>query len=286
MLAIATVILLYHAPFAMAQNEALYPGILDRSRAIKAAAQVTAVKYPDADTVDIDMHKWVKYSEDGTYIEWFECYTKILTEKGRSSLKTLSSAFTIPYNDTAFKVVEIISGDGAVKTVDTGSNSRVMIEPSQMESNIYNPNSKILRLNIPELNPGDTLHYIIRDNFTKVRTPGTWSDYVTFEGASPIKRSAFTVIAPVDKPLQRIALKSEIPGTVTFKKRNRGDAIVYKWIAKDVPLAIPEPDMPPLYTQTQRLLVSTINDWESISRWYWDLANPTLKKQPRPCRHW
>ena len=278
MLAIATVILLYHAPFANAQTEALYPGILDRSRAIKAAAQVTAVKYPDADTVDVDMHKWIRYREDGTYIEWFECYTKILTEKGRSGLKTLSSAFTIPYNDTAFKVVEIISGDGTVKTVDTDSNSRVMIEPSQMESNIYNPNSKILRLNIPELNPGDTLHYIIRDNFTKVRTPGTWSDYVTFEGTSPIKRSAFTVIAPKTNPLRQIALKSEIPGTVTFKKHERGNVIVYKWIAKNVPLTIPEPNMPPLYTQAQRLLVSTIKDWESISRWYWDLCEPNLEK--------
>ncbi|MBW2710187.1 MAG: DUF3857 domain-containing protein, partial [Deltaproteobacteria bacterium] len=121
-------------------------------------------------------------------------------------------------------------------------------------------------------------HYIIRDNFTKVRTPGTWSDYVTFEGTRPIKRSAFTVIAPKTNPLRQIALKSEIPGTVTFKKHERGDVIVYKWIAKNVPLAIPEPNMPPLYTQAQRLLVSTIEDWESISRWYWTLCEPNLEK--------
>ncbi|MBW2593768.1 MAG: DUF3857 domain-containing protein, partial [Deltaproteobacteria bacterium] len=242
LLAIATFILLYHVPVSMARTEALYPGLLDRSRAIKATGQVTKIRYPNADTVDVDMHKWVKYHEDGTYIEWFECYTKILTEKGRSSLNTLSSSFTIPYNDTTFMLVEIISSDGTIKTLDTGNNSRIMIEPSQMKSNIYNPNSKILHLNIPDLNPGDTLHYIIRDNFAKVRTPDTWSDYVTFEGISPIKRSAFTVIAPKNKPLQRIALKSEIPGTVTFKKRERGDFIIYKWIAKNVPLAIPEPN--------------------------------------------
>ncbi len=278
LLTIATFILLYYVPISMAQTETLYPGMLDQSRALKAAAQVTQIKYPNADTVDVGMHKWIKYREDGTYIEWFECYTKILTEKGRSSLKTLSSSFTIPYNDTAFKLVEIISGDGTLKTVDTGSKSRTMIEPSQMKSNIYNPNNKILRLNIPDLNLGDTLHYIILDNFTKVHTPGTWSDYVTFEGTSPIKRSAFTVVAPRNKPLQRIALKSKIPGTVTFKKHERENSIVYEWIAKNVPLAIPEPNMPSFYTQVQRLLVSTIKDWESISRWYWGLCEPNLEK--------
>ena len=58
LLILAIIILLYHVPVSMAQTEALYPGILDRSRAINAAAQVTPVKYPDADTVDVDMHKW------------------------------------------------------------------------------------------------------------------------------------------------------------------------------------------------------------------------------------
>ncbi|OPL14079.1 MAG: hypothetical protein AVO34_06165 [Firmicutes bacterium ML8_F2] len=284
LLIVAAFILLFYPSASMAWTEALYPGMLDRAGAIKATAQVTRIGYPNADTVDVDVHKWVKYREDGTYIEWFECYSKILTEKGRSSLTTLSSSFTIPYNDTAFKIVEIISSDGTVQTVDASGNSRIMIEPSQMKSNIYNPNSKILRLNVPDLNIGDTIHYIIRDNFTKVRTPGTWSDYVTFEGTSPIKRSLFTVIAPKGTPLQRMALKSEIPGTVTFKKSEENGSIVYKWMAKNVPQTIPEPDMPPLYTQVQRLLVSTNRDWESLSRWYWNLCKPNMGKITPPMR--
>ena len=66
LLTIAAFILLYHVPASMARTEALYPGQLDRSRAIKAAAQATRIKYPNADTVDVDMHKWIKYREDGT----------------------------------------------------------------------------------------------------------------------------------------------------------------------------------------------------------------------------
>ncbi len=35
--------------------------------------------------------------------------------------------------------------------------------------------------------------------------------------------------------------------------------------------------MPLLYTQMQRLLVSTIPDWETVSRWYWNLCKPNIE---------
>ena len=63
-----------------------------------------------------------------------------------------------------------------------------------------------------------------------------------------------------------------------FEKQEDKDFIVYRWVAENIPLAIPEPDMPHFYTQVQRLLVSTIRDWESISRWYWQLCKPNLEK--------
>jgi len=34
--------------------------------------------------------------------------------------------------------------------------------------------------------------------------------------------------------------------------------------------------MPPYYTVVQRLLASTIPDWQTVSRWYWNLSKPRL----------
>ena len=34
--------------------------------------------------------------------------------------------------------------------------------------------------------------------------------------------------------------------------------------------------MPPLHTVVQRLMVSTAEDWPSLSRWYWELCQPRL----------
>jgi hypothetical protein len=201
-----------------------------------------------------------------------------MSEKGRRRYKSVTSSFTIPYNTTMFTVVEVVRSDGSVAVVDIEKNSREMVEQSQMNSNIYNPNDRLLRVTIPEVNIGDMVHFIMFDDFSKTRMPDTFSDYVTFEGTDPIKRSEYVVIAPKEKPLQSIALKAEISGTVTSSEQVLEDEIVYTWVAQDVPRAFEEPQMPKLYTQVQRLLVSTIPDWETVSRWYWNLSEPHIEK--------
>ena len=251
---------------------------LEKDAVIKSAREVTQQKYPNAEVVHVDQRSWIHYNTDGTYVQWYEAYAKILTEKGRRRYTSVTSSFTIPYNTTMFTLVEVIRSDGSAVAVDIEKNSREMVEQSQMEANIYNPNDKLLRVTIPEVNIGDLVHFIMFDDFTKARMPGTWSDFVTFESTDPIVRSEYIVVAPKDNPLKSIALKAEIPGTMTSSEEHTGDEIVYTWTAVDVPRAYEEPQMPKLHTQAQRLLVSTIPDWETISRWYWELSKPHIFK--------
>lgn len=249
---------------------------LDRAQVMDAARSVTPEKYPNAEVVQVDSRQWVTYKTDGTYRQWYETYAKVMTEKGRRRYKSVTSSYTIPYNVTEFKLVEVIRNDGSTLPVDIEKNSSDLIEQSQMDSNIYDPNNRILRVSIPEVNVGDTVHFIVYDEFKKTRMPDTFSDYVLFEGTDPIKRAEYTVVAPKEKPLQSMALKAQIQGTVTQTKESLNGGIIYNWVAKDIPQTYEEPQMPPLYTQEQRLLVSTIPDWESVSKWYWNLCKPKI----------
>jgi len=61
---------------------------------------------------------------------------------------------------------------------------------------------------------------------------------------------------------------------VTFSKSEQEGRLIYHWEARDVPRIYEEPNMPPVYTCVQRLLVSTIADWREISRWYWQISLP------------
>ena len=253
-------------------------GMLDRAAALAAAKEVEADLYPDANRVLVDGMQWISYEPDGTYEQWHEEYLKVLTEHGRRDLTTLSSYFTIPYQrgpeDCRISRVEIIKPDGRAIEIDVEAQSRVMVNTSSMSQNIYNPNSKIIRLNVSGLEVGDVLHFVMYDRIVKARMEDAWSDWIVFEGADPIKRSVVEIYAPKEKPLRSIVLKDRIEGTVTRSTGERNGRLFYRWEAKDVPRVFPEPNMPSMHTVVQRLLVSTLSDWETVSRWYWNLSEP------------
>lgn len=259
-------------------KEKYFAGQLDRASVIDSADTITSEKYPDADTVDVDKHYWIKYNEDGTYIQWHEQYVKILNENGKRQYSDVTSWFSVYYNITSIRLVEIIKTDGTTITIDVEKNSKVAVDSSLMDDNIYDPNEKYLQVNLPHLDIGDVVHFIIFDDYFKTKVPNTWSEYINFETTNPIQRYEVTIIAPKKMPLKNVALRSEIPGTMSHSVDENDDHIIYHWIAKEVPMAFPEQDMPPLYTQTQRLLVSTIDGWESISRWYWNLSEPQIAR--------
>ena len=249
---------------------------LDRAAVLQAAAEVTRESYPNADDVLVDDLIRVRYEADGTSLTTDETYFKVLTEKGKRENRTLSFHFTLPYEDVALDVLEVIRPDGAVIPVDIAGQSRVMIDRSQMDSNIYNPNNKVLQVGIPGLETDDLVRYRSIRHKVKARVPDTWSDYLVLEYTSPIKHFVYEVSAPKELPLCNIAVKNEIKGAVRYTRGEKNGRLFYRWEVSDVPRMYREPDMPPLHTVVQRLLVSTIPDWGNISKWYWRLCEPHL----------
>ena len=274
---IITLIILNFPLLSFGIENIFYEGQLDRQKALESTLQITKEKYENADTVIVDQHYWVRYNNEGTYKLWNEGYIKILSEKGKRDFKTLSSSFSLNYNSTEFKFIEIIKMNGSVNTINIEENTKTATESTQIEDNIYDPKDKILTVNIPQLDIGDTVHYLIFDNYYKVPVPGTFSFSFYLQENSPIKRSEVTIIGPNNLPLKSISLESEIHGTVINSFKEDGKWLTYNWVVSDVPMAIPEPEMPPLETQIQRLLISTIGDWNWISRWYWELCRSKIE---------
>lgn len=259
-------------------------GMLDRAAALDAAKGVTTEKYPDAENVLIDAIERVRYAENGTYTQWAEEYVKILTEEGRRDFRTVSSHFTIPYQrgpeDCKIPLLEVIKPDGRTVAVDVKSQARIVVDSRSMAMNIYNPNEKIIQVNVPGLEPGDVLHVVMFDRFVHPRMKDSWCDLNALEGEMPILRSVIEIDAPTNRPLRSIALKSEVKGTVTRSASEKDGRMLYRWEARNVPRMFAEPNMPPIYMCVQRLLVSTEPDWQSVSRWYWDLSAPHLATTP------
>jgi len=252
------------------------PKLLDRDDVVSAAAEITTEVYPNADDVVVDEYIHTVYKDDGTYQTWDDEYIKVLTEKGKRSHQTVSRYYTLPYGTVEVTDLAVIKPDGTATEIDVAANSRVMVNPGQMSANIYNPNSKILRLGVPGLEIGDLLHIRAFRDTVKARVPNTWSDYTVLEYTAPIVRMRLDVRGPKDLPLANIRLFDAVTNTVSFKESSSLRGNRYRWEVRDVPRMFPEPNMPALHTVVQRLLISTIPDWQTISRWYWELCLPHL----------
>ena len=121
------------------------------------------------------------------------------------------------------------------------------------------------------------IHSVERENIERPIIPGQYAEENVFEGTGFIRHITYEVHAPADRPLKRIVLRDEIPGTVTAAINPEANGIiVYHWEVNNVPRMFDEPSMPSYTEVLQRLFVSTMPDWKSVSKWYWDLSQSHL----------
>jgi hypothetical protein len=261
--------------------EAGYAGekwsFLDTGKVMAAAGQITPQKYPDCDDAMVDKRMVRVYRADGSGECQDESYTKVLTEKGKRGNRSLSLSFMLPYTTVDVVKLEVIKPNGQAEEVDIAANSKEMIDDSQMGMNIYDPNSKILRVNIPKVEIGDVVHSIVRNTIHRSFIPGESAEYNLFEGSGYVRHESYDVYMPSDRPLKRIILRDEIPGTVKYSTKSiEAGGTLHQWEVSEVPRMFDEPSMPAYETVLQRLLVSTTPDWQTVSKWYWGVCQPHL----------
>jgi transglutaminase-like putative cysteine protease len=271
-----TVLALVPAAAGFAAEPDFSAGLLKRSEIVEAARAATAETHPDADDVLIAEDTRVRYEKDGTSVTWRDAAIKVLTEKGRRGNRTLSLYYHLAYGKAEFRLLEVIKPDGRVVAVDHRKLGRVTISSGQMRSNIYDPRSKTLRVGVPGLQTGDVLRYVYVRREHKARMPGAFSDLIVLQWTRPILRSSYQIDGPRELPLRKIVLRDEVPGTVRHEKTEAGGRVRHRWTARNVPRMFDEPRMPRRYTVVQRVLVSTLPDWKTVSRWYWNLCNKPL----------
>ena len=250
--------------------------LVDSQKVLAAAAEITPEKYPDCDSALVEGKSVRQYHADGTGGCQDETFIKVLTEKGRRENRELSFSFVLPYWTVEVARLEVLKPGGAVVPVDVPANSKESIDDSQMAMNIYDPNNRILRVNIPQLEVGDVVHAVARQIIHRPIMPDTYCEGSVFEGTSYLRHWSYEVQAPASLPLQRVGLRDEIPGTVSSSTQTNGDAIGYHWEFNNVPRMFDEPAMPPYDMVLQRLFVSTVPDWQDVSKWYWNLSRPHL----------
>ena len=250
----------------------------DPKSILAAAAEITTAKYPDCDDATVEQRSVRVLHPDGTGECQDEGFTKVLTEKGKRNNRMVSLGFMLPYSREDVVLLEVIKPHGEVTPVDIAANSKESIDDSAMSANIYDTNSRVLQVNIPKVEIGDVVHSVTRETIMRAYIPGEYAEESVLEGRGYIRHLSYEVVAPADHPLKRTALRDEIPGTVhATTATNAGGSLDYRWEVANVPRMFDEPSMPPDAMVLQRLYVSTLPDWQAVSKWYWDLSKAHLE---------
>jgi len=236
--------------------------------------QLDGKLYPDADTILLRDNETVTVNSDGTAERRDESWTFVKTAAGRDEF----NSFTLHFNEFYQKMpeisVEIIKPSGQVITPEL--QKKLSVESSQMQANIYDPANKVLSVGIPNVEVGDIIHVVCNLKTIRPRIQNVWCDIALLQLNAPVLEYVYTVSVPESFPLQSIALKDEVKGTLQSTQERRNGRIFYKFAARNVPQIVPEPDMPPWYLHCMRVLCSTAKGWQEISRWYYNLCEKRL----------
>ena len=135
--------------------------LVDAKKALAAAADITLAKYPDCDEATVEKRLVRVYNADGTGECQDEAYVKVLTEKGKRNNRTLAPFLHAAVFDGGSRQAGGHKARRHSRAVDVAANSKETIDDSQMQKNIYDPNSRVLQVNIPELEIGDVVHSVI-----------------------------------------------------------------------------------------------------------------------------
>ncbi len=255
---------------------AVYAQKTDYDTAIKSLQKITATDYPESSTISINNEEGEINKEClGTKIN--ESYTKALNEQGKQQLSQLYFGYDSDYDTVEVVLVEVIKVDGTVNKINT---KEILKEVSQSAfggfSNIYTETGWILTGNIPNLEVGDIVHEISKKITHKTYMENNYFDRISVEGYSTILKNYYRLTTPKDLKMNVIHI-NEKENIANFEQKNVGNSNIYTCSFNYNTHIIYEPGMDDNDFFSYYIMLTTVNSWEDISKWYYGLVKGHLK---------
>ncbi|MCM8764838.1 MAG: DUF3857 domain-containing protein, partial [Candidatus Omnitrophica bacterium] len=142
------------------------------------------------------------------------------------------------------------------------------ITPAELSPySVLYPGIKVCTVTFPAVNIGSIIEYIYRIKTKNPLMPGEFWDGFFFQNAEPFMFSQYTITLPENKNLYTFPFSVELK-----EKTRKAKFCTYRWTKSNVPAIIPENMMPPVSEIVPKILVTTIKDWETIGKWFLNLA--------------
>jgi len=194
----------------------------------------------------------VVYPESGASEERNEILIKVLNQSGIDDWKELN----IPYNSYTQRLIvdksELFKKDG----------SKV-----QAETNDY-------QVVFSSLEIGDVIHLSYKlESSSYGKLAEHFCEDFNLNGGYPIKTARYSLMVPKDKKFQYKMYNTDVKPQIT----DVDDYKMYVWDKKESPGVTGESNMPPFTDVSERVVVTSIPDWNYVANWYSDLSSIKAK---------
>ena len=232
-----------------------------------------AAAYPGHDQLIIFDSTNVDMQETGLTYVINHTLTKVLANHGTLDLSVVKYGYDPLSAYVEIRKAVIYKNDGRVIELDV---KKTMDYPAPARAIYWGAREKMLE--IGRLEPGDAVEMVMfRKGFTyallesgddeKYIPPmkGQFYDIVEFFGPYPIKNKVYHVSVPRNKPLQYQFYNGEAQSSCWFEEGK----MVYCFSKKEIFPLKAEPRMVAMVDVAPKLLISTTEDWQSKSTWFY-----------------
>ena len=246
--------------------------------------QVTPDRYPGASSVVVFDSTVVHVHETGYAETRKHTLTKLLKPSAVKARSVLRVTYDPLSNETEIVSVRVHKADGKIVDVDLGS-----VEDLSAPAGIILWDNRMKVLQLPHLEVGDAVEvttlrrgfrvaYLQTEPEERFIPPmrGHFYDVVYFSAWEPVLERRYELRLPKDKPIQFKVYNGEVSSSETFN----GDTLVYVWEKKNIKPFEREPQMVSFSDVATKVVMATVPDWFTKSRWFFKINEPSLKATP------
>ena len=237
--------------------------------ALKTAPAASA--WPNSDYVRLlDIGK-VTVQSDGTVIGTFRATMKLFNQRARA-LAEVSLPFNASYQSVKILKARTIKKDGTVLEVKPDD---VRVASPYNDYLMYD-DAQTIGFSLPGIEDDCVIDYTWQEITRPLLMPGQYGSYWRFNGEEPVQLSRYTLTAPAEQPLK---FKSYNDATLapSVSLAPDGKTKTYVWERRGTQPVTPEPAMPDTNDVYTWMEVSSLDSWQSVAHWFWELARPQMK---------
>jgi len=189
----------------------------------------------------------------------------ITGEKGKQH-GTLQISYDSERQKVEIIEAKTITPENKILPVDRSSIRYVT--PAELSSfSVLYPGIKVCTVTFPSAGIGSIVEYTYKIKTEKPLMEGEFWDGFFFQSTDPFVISHYRLIVPESMHLYTFPFSVEMK-----EKKKQGKFICYEWEKRNMPAIIPEKMMPPIEEVVPKILVTSLDNWDRIGRWFYNLS--------------